>query len=490
MFGTICRSFSEVRRWAVLIACGSIISVAAGCGLMGGDEAERTLRENIKLGGGPEAMWYHFTFTAKYRGEPFRLSQWVHCGWRTIAGGLFGSAPAITTRAMYPRQIGRRMPDGSYIVVRVPEMCHHHRNFFDGGEFRPGWQSRGPFSVLPLVTWNDRRPNTRVVEQYVGRGYYRDPRARVTDPRGRIDLMPVGFHPEDYETALKTPEWAASDPDENIDPKTGKRWANLYAYGGDGLLSLYTVPTVDMAAALRRFEEPAEALLREFESNIEFVGGGLRLMEGYLRAGREELPGYKGDRVKLPLSKGVQDERFKLYDDSSRYDVEPFRFDPTYLPPSLIGSCIGSLRAGMPIFSNLPVDPYPLWGVRSENAVKAQRDRRRLLAACVLLDRLVSFDVRDGRLDASGALPGVIVLRKWGRSGPSKSWPLPDSGVAYSRKPDGWPSVLKFRFGKATADLDLPAKSHILEDRATNQWYALFLDGYRLTVDSYAEGGW
>lgn len=491
-------SLTARKRLLGGLSGGVAAVLAASCGLVPvTDKAARTEQANLALAIGETAMWYRFTFTANYRGAPFSFDQYVHCGVRTISGGPFGSAPAVTNRVMYPRTVGRRMADGSYVVIRVPDMCQSNRAQDAQGAKQVGWASRGPYEVLPMVVWNDRRPETTVVEQYVARGYYTQPGARITDPRGSVELMPVGFHPANYQEVLDQPEWSATDPDENVDPATGKRYDNSYASNSNGLAAFYTVPTVDMAAALARLDESPEKIARELDiARIENMADPTNQVRLYIEGAKKDLGVTDGGTVAPEPAEGPTDPQVTLYSNSRDYDVKPLSFDPAYLPSEAIGQCIASLEAGVPVLSNVPSGRdaaagllNPQWVTRA--LARAAAERERSVAACAQLDRLVSYDVRNGRLDAAGAIPGAIVRRQWRLIGPASTpTQLEESGAARRVFNNRRAFDYRFRFGAAEADLRLTEPRYILHDRANGRWLALFFDRRRIVSDRSVEGGW
>ncbi|GEM_PF-5863295 len=486
-----------LRKLGGWLAAGTGLTLAVTSTGCSDPQSTISIRERrIALATGSTAMWYRFRLAARYRGEPFRFDQYVHCGLRTIPGGPFGSAPATTNRAMYPRTIGQRMADGSYVIVRVPDMCQIHRAHDAAGVRQIGWTSPGPFEVLPMVVWNDRRPQASVVESYVGRGYYTQPGARITDPHGTVELMPVGFHPATVAVILDQPEFPATDPDETIDPATGRRYLNAFASNNNGLVAFYTVPTVDMAAALARFNEPPDAIARELDiARIENVRDATDQVALWLKRGRELIGVGPQRTVALQRAEGPADGTIASYHDNERYDAPPFDHDPDYLPPATIWRCIHGLAAGRPLLSNLPSEP-DVAGVLSpplaaRTVPRAAIERRRTAAACALLDHLVSYDVRDGRLDATGAIPGVIVRRQWNfTNAPQKPSRLERDGVAYRFGGERLPLSYRFRFGATDADVRIVEPHQIIEDRKAGRWLALARDTSRIVGDDTAEGGW
>ena len=469
------------------------------CGALGSSAQDAIAKQrNAELAAGSSAMWYRFVFTANYRGEPFRFDQYVHCGLRTIPGGAFGSAPATTNRAMYPRTVGRRMADGSYVIVRVPDMCSTYRAVDARQLMQAGWESRGPFAVLPLVIWNDRRPQTTTIEKYVARGYYAQPGARITDPRGSVELMPAGFHPANYEAILAQPEFATTDPEENTDPRTGKRLSNSYANNSNGMAAFFSVPTADMAAALARLDDDPGKIAREADvAGIEQLTiPGDDEVRADIAFIRKYLGVPAGKPAALRPAPGPANRDVELFEDSQYYDREPFSNDPAYLPPGALWRCIADLAAGVPVLSDVPVGRgpsagllNPVWVARALSREKAARVRS--AAACAALDRLVSYDVRDGRLDAAGAIPGAIVRRQWHLIGPPATpTDLERAGAAKRVFDDRREFDFRFRFGRTDADLRLTEPQYILHNRASGDWLALFYDQRRLVTDRSIEGGW
>lgn len=496
---SLCSPRPAAHRLAAFLAVVALATMVGGCGMASREYRERKAREaNVALAGGPTAMWYRFRFAGTYRGDRFLFNQYVHCGLRTIPGGAFDSAPATTNRAMYPRTVGRKMADGSYVVVRVPDMCRTYRAIDAGQLMQAGWESRGPFEVLPLVIWNDRRPQTTTIERYVARGYYTQPGARITDPRGSVELMPAGFHPADYEAILAQPEFATTDPEENTDPRTGKRFRNVYASNNNGLVGFYTVPTADMAAALARLDDPPGKIARDVDlARIEQLqAGAIEEVQADIRHTRAYLGVPAGQPATLKPAAGPTGADIAMYEDSRYYDDDPFTYDPTYLPPMALWRCIADLAAGVPVMSTVPIGRgpsagllHPMWIARA--LARETIARQRGAAACEALVRLVSYDVRDGRLDATGAIPGAIVRRQWQLTGsPSSPTQLERLGAARRVFNDRRLFDYHFRFGAADADLRLEEPRYILHDRKDGRWLALFRDYDRIVTDRSVEGGW
>lgn len=91
------------------------------------------------------------------------------------------------------------MPDGSFLAVRLPDLCGYNRPRKRGefGWFKlPGWRAPGPFPVRPLMVWSDRPVRPSIIEAYVGEAYFQQSDARIARPTAEVAFLPGGFPPE------------------------------------------------------------------------------------------------------------------------------------------------------------------------------------------------------------------------------------------------------------------------------------------------------
>ena len=401
----------------------------------------------------PNAMWYHFKFEAEYQGKPFKLDQFVHCGLTEISGGSFGATPAITTRGMQPLTVGRPLPDGSYVIVRIPDLCLRYRNYRAGidegsGSRLPGWKSRGPLEVLPLVIWNDRRPNTTRVESYISPSYYSESGARFGRPRSTVSFMPVGYRPPNAIAILQQHSYTSYDPDPTINPATGKRWKGSVdrAPGEERFAAYAIIPINDLNAYAERF------VTKPFKKIDE--AGGI----GFVRYAYWTSTGNDG----------------------------PLAVQPDYHSPRDLDVCIRDFQMGVPDLSSMPPDPFDYGYVtqsererkdEGQQAIEATRsgrtfisraDRRALLnerkRKCFnRLGATKSFDLRDGMLTTAGAVSGALVSLKLSGLG-LKDYPAIRAAGAVSA--EGYPK-LSFDGGIVILNDD-----HIIvESKRDGRWY-------------------
>ena len=150
-------------------------------------------------------MWYRVSVATRYGGRPVTFDQLVICYMRRVPGAALGTMPAYNSRKMHPMSVGRVMPDGSFVAVRLPDLCKYNRRFTPG-EFGvvkvPGWGLRGPFGFFPLMVWSDRPVRPSVTEAYVGDSYYADPRARLARPHAQVEFLPATFRPPNARAIL------------------------------------------------------------------------------------------------------------------------------------------------------------------------------------------------------------------------------------------------------------------------------------------------
>jgi len=394
-------------------------------------------------------LWYRFRFEASYRGQPVRFDQYVACGLRTIPGGSFGATPSVTTRGMYPLAVGRGMDDGSYIVVRIPDLCLRNRRYdVHTDDIRAGrraeWASGGPFTLLPLVIWNDRRPDTGLVEAYVSQSYYARPDARLTAPKASVEFLPAGQRPPGAEQVLAR----ADEPQYLPDPRSREerdRWKNGdWAHRPEDMAAFILLPLPDLEAQAK--------------------GQGLKPP---VPAERQGQPG------------------FIRYAPGGAASDAPPSAPAEFLQPETLADCLHRLQIGEPALSNLPPDPFDYQYYQTDDQRESDRRRaararaagevwltvseRRALKAerrrqCFeRLGELRSFTLDGNGFEAAGAPPGALVFRRWGGRG-VKDFPLLKSKGATS--PDGYP-LLRIEGDEVVMD----DESLILKSKKSGSWY-------------------
>jgi hypothetical protein len=188
-----------VKKFLILIAV-----LAAGYGGFVFWQHQRTEKQQAAARlAAAHAMWYRFRLTAEYDGKPFSFDQFVHCGFITYGGGPFGAVSSLTTRDQHPGSIIQAMSDGSYVAVRIPDFCLLYRRYEPKKEETvssrlPGWRLRGPYDVLPLVSWH-RYGSAPRSERYISEAYYQHPRARLKNLKSTVEFMPLGYKPVNAE---------------------------------------------------------------------------------------------------------------------------------------------------------------------------------------------------------------------------------------------------------------------------------------------------
>ncbi|HEX8224133.1 MAG TPA: hypothetical protein VF605_09985 [Allosphingosinicella sp.] len=405
----------------------------------------------VKRDGPENQMWYRFNFEASYQGRPIRFDQFVACGLETFEGGSFGATPSLTTRTMRPMTVGQRMADGSHVVVRIPDLCLRYRRHetqtdeIRGGRL-PGWISPGPFSLLPMVLWNDRRPQTTLVEAYVSEAYYRHPEARLKDPKATVEFMPLGYRPPDAEKILQRPDEPQYDPDPRSRAER-EAWKHPDPDRPEQFAAWAIVPISDLNEYAQRF------------GTAPFAPD----------------PGFRHPRFAryVPPAAPAGDM--------------PLSLQPEYLDPQFVEACLTGLKAGEPAFSNLPPDPADYHfhqtkmdleedreasaRAKARGELRATATERRKLqaqrrAACFgRLSELRSLTLGEGALETGEAVPGSLVFRRWGGR-KINEFPFLRSNGATSR--EGYP-LLRLN----GSELALDKNQMILEDRQSGQWYYL-----------------
>jgi hypothetical protein len=174
--------------------------------------------------------------------------------------------------------------------------------------------------------------------------------------------------------------------------------------------------------------------------------------------------------------------------------------EPTFITSECVETAFANLLLGKPNMSTFPLDAKDYGSVmpdlvrvgrsdgkhpdaRARHFNREQRERN----CQAQLGKLRSFDIIDGRLDASGSMPGVIVYRKWhgGKNiGPkldafSKSFLA--SGTIYSEG-----NIAMFRIRIAGTDIDYPLRGKksydssyptVFEDKNSGQWFVVRNNG-------------
>lgn len=171
------------------------LMIASSCSRATPEELKAAIAAN---NGGAANMWYKVRVATRYRGRPVVLEQLVICYMRRVPGAAFGTISAVESRKMHPMSVGQVMHDGSFLAVRLPDLCGYNRRFRHG-EFGPvklpGWASRGPLPFFPLMVWSDHPVRASLTEAYVGDRYFDSEDARLARPEAQVEFLPPTFQP-------------------------------------------------------------------------------------------------------------------------------------------------------------------------------------------------------------------------------------------------------------------------------------------------------
>lgn len=164
---------------------------------------------------GPNAMWYRFGYSAEYLGDTVSGDRMVYCAPVATGESLIGAVGSAATFLQIPQLVDERLPDGSRLLVRIPDMCRYNRVFIDaegrtnrsgkmplnpqsdGIGRQPGWKDFGPYHVLPPIVWVAPGETPDRMEAYLGTAAYEDARARLRAPAGVVRFLAPGEAPAD-----------------------------------------------------------------------------------------------------------------------------------------------------------------------------------------------------------------------------------------------------------------------------------------------------
>jgi hypothetical protein len=448
----------------------SAAMLLSGCGWLN-DRAE------YEAATGPNAMWYRFTFEAEYQGKPFKIDQMVTCQRGVVSGGSLGQSPNTPVHQGHPKTAAAKMQDGSQILVRIPNMCKTMRAYNVERmkleyapykeatvRYRQGWRSRGPHEMIPFVIWSDSITKPERVEQYVARAYYAHPEARVKNPKGSLDLWPVGKYPENAAAVLKQDDALPFYPHPNINPELGP---NSRGRGRDGdyhgkwpkFVTFSIIPVDD---PIRAWEKYAQGMIAENESLVDDLA----------------TPG-----IGKPV---YEDKNFVVYTRTGPSTV-------TYPDPNYVSAqCNGSfgVAIGKSLEEDVNSDPRSV-GARTPDTEIYNSPNNPKLREEILLkeqntlhcmkaqDNLRSHEIINGRFDASRSLPGVLVYGKWGPSPyehKSDTKELERLGM-HALVKNKWGNIvkrLKFRIDgmDINGDFALYRDWRLIKNKKTGQWYS------------------
>lgn len=468
-----------------------------GCGPNRVPLPQENLAQAVAVATGKNAMWYRFTFEAEYSGRPLKIDQMVTCVRSVVSGGSLGQSPDSVILEAQPMSAAAQMYDGSQVLIRIPDMCSRLRKYeriaspddryptFRGvWGYKPGWKSQGSLSVLPLVIWSDKVPRPDRIESYVARGYYDQEEARIKNPKGVLDLWPAGKYPQNYLAVLKQANALPRYPNPMINPGLdqrgpGKGRDGRYHGTGETYGAFTLVPVTNFNAWVRDFAALARDYRRSKMANASPPETkGLTLTDSW----NEPKPLDPDPRFIHP--------RFAAYRDR-KPSFASLEAEKSFVTSACVSEAVGGLMLGKPGMSDLPYDAED-WGSDVPDRVRlgiyegARPDMRAkyfgkqaLQRNCYAqLGKLKSFDIVGGRLDASRALPGVIVYRKWfgeavGLKKRAFSKSFMNSGVI-------GPIGNAFRFQVAGTVLEHPLNGPkrdqsyypmIFEDKKTKRWF-------------------
>ncbi|WP_162892724.1 hypothetical protein [Blastomonas fulva] len=449
------------------LAALCLAALTAGCSLFGDDWLDKA----EKAASGPQAMWYRVQFEADYGSQRVKIDQMVTCTTTYISGGFLGQSPNSAVTEAYPKTAGVDLADGSRVVVRVPDMCRRNRAFVtaaDGDlEMVRGWEKVGSFDVMPLVIWSERSRDPERMESYISRDYYLHPEARFKNAKGTLTLWEVGRIPENVREILSAPPFEPFSPNPWVDPERAKRVSmeeRLKGYDREGYhgngprYAAYTITEIDSV------EEWWTKYL-DYAQRI-----GFRLED--VRNKPEPEPDYETKDVSVwptasdIMGRWVGDPDFVYADCPRRYIYDLMVGVPRMSDLPFNSQDGGAIISGITISENGPYVPdyknpdYRLKAMQSRACAKRAAETR-------------TFDIIDGHLDASKAIPGVLVYRKWGfQAGIGTGTPpvLRDTGVIVSASPWGMRHRL---LGISTQTNSYDLRDTVVKMKPSKRWFVL-----------------
>lgn len=432
---------------------------------------EEQRQRAVKAATGPDAMWYRFTYEARYGDEPVKIDQMVSCTRSVISGGSLGQSPDTVIHEGHPLAVAVNMSDGSQILARVPNMCKHYRKFgrvkkgkFPGWGYSKGWKSLGPQQVLPVIIWSDKLPRPDRIETYVSPEYYRHPNARIKDPHGAVDLWPVGRYPKNYAAVLAQTVALPRYPNPFVNPDRnphgrGKGRDGRYHGVGDRFVSYVIVPVTNHNDWVEKFGELSMLNSQRRKAGLPAIDTQGVVLDEYSVSNKLVQP--------LEADRGFDNDGYRAYRLTQDVDEEfaPLAVEPSYVTHACVMRRLNKLLTGSPGLSDLPYDASEngtAWPDQARSPglyfqAKLSRDQfspksqtfyngkivyksdlkrykwdvaklrgleLRMRNCYAQLGKLKSFDVTNGRLDASRSLPGVMVYHRW--FGPHV-WMRPDA---------------------------------------------------------------
>lgn len=389
------------------VAALCLAGLTPGCSIFGDDWLDKA----EKAASGPKAMWYRVQFEADYGTQRVVVDQMVTCTTVLISGGFLGQSPNSAVTEAYPKTAGVDLADGSRVVVRVPDMCLRNRAFRTvNGDSRMtrGWEQVGSFDVMPLVIWSERSRDPERMESYISRDYYQHPEARFKNAKGTLTLWEVGRIPENVREILSAPPFEPFSPNPWVDPERAKRVSTedrLRGYDREGYhgkgprYAAYTITEIDSV-------EEWWAKYLDYAPRTEFLLADER-------GKPEPEPEYETKEASVwptashIMGRWVGDPDFVYADCPRRYIYDLMVGVPRMSDLPFNSQDGGAIISGITISEDGPYVPdyknpdYRLKAMQSRACAKRAAQTR-------------TFDIIDGHLDASKAIPGVLVYRKWG----------------------------------------------------------------------------
>lgn len=398
----------SLSKGLVGLAALCLAALTAGCSLFGDDWLDKA----EKAASGPQAMWYRVQFEADYGTQRVKVDQMVTCTTVLISGGFLGQSPNSAVTEAYPKTAGVDLADGSRVVVRVPDMCLRNRAFRTvNGDSRMtrGWEEVGSFDVMPLVIWSERSRDPERMESYISRDYYLHPEARFKNAKGTLTLWEVGRIPENVREILSAPPFEPFSPNPWVNPKKlGKATIEQQLRGNDRdaryhgkgpRYAAYTITEIDSVEewwAKYLDYAPRTEFLRANERNKPEPETDYETKEASVWPAAYEI-----------LGRLVGDPDFVYADCPNQYIRDLMVGVPRMSDLPFNSQDGGAIISGITISENGPYVPdykdpdYRLRAMQSRACAKRAAQTR-------------TFDIIDGHLDASKAIPGVLVYRKWG----------------------------------------------------------------------------
>jgi len=394
---------SFILRLAALCLAG----LTAGCGVFVDDWLDKA----EKAASGPKAMWYRVQFEADYGTQRVKVDQMVTCTTALISGGFLGQSPDSVVTEAYPKTAGVDLADGSRVVVRVPDMCRRNRAFRTvNGDSRMtrGWEEVGSFDVMPLVIWSERSRDPERMESYISRDYYQHPEARFKNAKGTLTLWEVGRIPENVREILSAPPFEPFSPNPWVNPKKlGKATIEEQLRGNDRdaryhgkgpRYAAYTITEIDSIEKwwakyldqAQRIGFPLENVRNKPEADQKYEAEELSVWPNVFIGGQE-----------------VGDPDFVYANCPNQYIHDLMVGVPRMSDLPFNSQDGGAIFSGITISEDGPYVPdyknpdYRLRAMQWRACAKRAAQTR-------------TFDIIDGHFDASKAIPGVLVYRKWG----------------------------------------------------------------------------